>query len=95
METIRQNENQETGGGAWKQVLGLMLFALLVLAMLQSAALVTSTYDLPSNNWTIPLIQAAETWHGWMETTGFAGLTETIAEEVEVLHSMPVTEEAF
>ena len=94
------NPNQSTGevsvgGGAWKRVLVLMLFSLLVLAMLQSAALLTNTYDLPESPWTASVISTVEVWHNWMEQAGLAGLTERIAEEVEVLHTAPVTEETF
>ncbi|MEL6784839.1 MAG: hypothetical protein AAFO61_10465 [Pseudomonadota bacterium] len=69
----------------------LMLFcaALLALAIFQSAALVTLSYDWPPSVFTERAVVMIETWHGWMEALGpgrwTAGIGESVEEGREVL----------
>lgn len=60
------------------QVAVLFLVILLALAVTQSGALVTLTYDWPPSRWTERVIALAEIWHGWMETLGPADWTSDI-----------------
>ncbi|MBO0902429.1 hypothetical protein [Jiella sonneratiae] len=58
------------------------LFAFLGLAVFRSGDLVSTTYDLPPGAASETVIAAAETWNGWMEDLGTAGLGEEVVETV-------------
>ncbi|EFL87990.1 hypothetical protein [Ahrensia sp. R2A130] len=63
--------------------LAIFLFGLLTLATFQSSAIVTTTYDLPESEMNERVVLLAETWHGWMQELGLAGITEAISEQLE------------
>ncbi|MEM9732115.1 MAG: hypothetical protein AAF903_01360 [Pseudomonadota bacterium] len=57
--------------------------ALLALAVFQSAALVTLSYDWPPSPLTERTVQMIETWHGWMEALGPGEWTTALGESME------------
>lgn len=54
------------------------LIAMIFLAMFNSSSLVTWAYDQEERFLPEGTGAFAETWHEWMETAGFAQVTETI-----------------
>ena len=79
----------------WPKALALFLFGLIVLAIFQSSALITVTYDLPPHPVTERVVMFAESWHNAMENIGAAGVTEIVTDRVSQWLSTPVTEESF
>lgn len=63
---------------------GLVIFltALAGLALFRSGDLVSVTYDLPPGEGSEAVVSVAETWDGWMQALGTAGLGEAIVETV-------------
>lgn len=61
------------------------LGALLLMAVFQSAALVTTAYDLPPGFGTETAVAMAKGWHGWMEALGAAQFSEAVHDRVESL----------
>lgn len=76
--------------GLAQKVLIVLLGSLLLMVLFLSSALVTLTYDLPPGGMSETIISAAETWHGWMTSTGFAGVTERVGEWVVAAHDAPI-----
>ncbi|MEN0039939.1 MAG: hypothetical protein AAF764_01250 [Pseudomonadota bacterium] len=72
--------------------LAIFLAGLLALVVFQSSAMVTTSYDLPENAMSERIVMAAETWHGWMEAMGTAGVTEAISDTLEEWHEVPITD---
>ena len=70
----------------------LFILTLIMLAVFQSSALVTLSYDLPSNSTSELVIGLAEQWHEWMERMGTADLTQTVRDWVEAAHESPINE---
>lgn len=70
----------------------IFFFGLLTLAIFQSSAIVTVTYDLPESWPSGRIVVLAETWHGWMVEMGAAGVTEAISEQMEVWREEPIAE---
>ncbi|MEE9315445.1 MAG: hypothetical protein V3V02_12430 [Rhizobiaceae bacterium] len=68
----------------------IFVLALLALAIFQSNALLSLTYDFPPSFWSETLVAMAEQWHGWMQMIGTAGVTEAIAEWLESAHGQVV-----
>jgi len=63
---------------------------LIVLAAFQSGSMVSLSYDLPQSVWAEQVVSAAETWHGWMQAIGLAGITEVVSNWVEALHGLKI-----
>ncbi len=75
------------------KVFAIMLLTLIVLAMFQSSALVTWSYDLPVSSYSATISSTAEQWHALMERTGLAEFSESITDRVQSLHDdWPVSE---
>lgn len=66
----------------------LVVFALatLIMAAFLSSGLQSYVYDLPVNDVTETVVAVVDTWHGWMEAVGMAGLAHAIADCVAALH---------
>ncbi len=67
-------------------VFALMVITLVVLAMFQSSALVTWSYDLPISPLSVVISSSAERWHGLMEHIGVAALSQSVSDMVLSLH---------
>ena len=64
----------------------LMVLTLLILAMFQSSALVTWSYDLPVSPLSATISSAAESWHALMEQVGIASFSQSVSDAVLTLH---------
>jgi len=87
------NFEEAHDSGLW--VKGFMLFcmSITILAALQSAALVTWSYDLPISPYSEIAALWAEWWHLKMQQLGIASLSEWISEVIANLHDdWPVNE---
>lgn len=73
----------------WKTAM-LFVFALFLLSVFQSSALLTLAYDLPPNPQSEAVIGVVETWHTAMQAIGTAGFTDAVAENLEAVHQKPV-----
>ena len=72
-------------------MMGLYFCAVLfALALFQSSSLVTLSYDLEPGPTSEKIIVACETWHGWMQTIGTAGITEYLTDQVSTLHETTI-----
>lgn len=71
----------------WKTLV-VFLTGLVVLAVFQSSALVTASYDLPPGALSEFLISLAEGWHGLMDKIGAAGVTQWFGEQTEELRPL-------
>lgn len=67
-------------------VFALMIFTLVALAMFQSSALVTWSYDLPISSLSAIISSSAESWHAWMEHIGVASFSQSVSDTVLRLH---------
>ena len=54
----------------------------LLFALFGSGELVSIAYDLPENDWTVPVVTLAEHWHAAMESLGTVGISQAIREFV-------------
>lgn len=67
--------------------------ALVALACLQSANMVTHAYDLPESALSEWIIARAENWHAWMELIGMSELSERIAQFSSDMHQALVSDD--
>lgn len=71
----------------------IMLLTLIVLAVFQSSALLTWSYDLPVSSYSATISSTAEQWHALMERAGLAEFSQSMTERVQSLHDdWPVSE---
>jgi len=75
--------------------LALMVLTLLGLAMFQSSAIVTLSYDLEPTEFSQLLVEACETWHAWMTGLGASGVTEAISDAMLSWHEAKVSGDEF
>jgi hypothetical protein len=69
------------------------LATLVILAIFQSSALVTWSYDLPVSTYSETISRSAEEWHALMEQIGTATFSQTVSDAVLNLHDeWPVSE---
>ncbi len=66
-----------------RAALGIFLVAFLALAVFRSGNLVSYAYDLPPGPMKEAVARGAETWDGWMEAAGAAGLTRAVVDAVD------------
>ncbi len=57
-------------------------------ALFGSADIVSMSYDLPENAWTLPLVTAAERWHAAMEALGTAAMAQGIRDAIAGLRAI-------
>jgi len=76
----------------WPAVFLMFFFTLLVLAMFNSQALVTASYDLPPGSVSDSVAGYAENWNANMQQLGIASVSEAIGEWFQMLRDAPVTD---
>ena len=69
------------------KVLAVLITTLLILAVFQSTSLLTLSYDLSPGELNDRVIASCEIWHEWMTLAGAAGLTQSITEQIALLHA--------
>ena len=69
-----------------RAALGAFFLAAVIMAAFLSPSLQSYAYDLPVNAVTETIVSAVDTWHGWMEATGMAGLAQAVTDFVAELH---------
>ena len=81
--------NIERGRASY--VFAFFIGILIILAAFQSSALVSLSYDLPQSNWAERAVAVTETWHGWMQAIGVAGITEVVSAWIEKAHDLTIS----
>lgn len=64
------------------------LSAGVLFALFGSDEMVSMSYDLPENPWTVPVVTMAEAWHTQMQAIGTAGLSQAVRDMVTDLRTI-------